>query len=142
MQLPIKPTEISVGHLFSAAASPIFEIGVALSGVKAWMEHSDKVLSTLSKDLINRNLPKVVVQNTPFSKEQLQQFYSNCNEEIDQQYFVHVGTVKNLAYNKEKYPINIRMKGGKIANIISVSDHLNLETLTQPVIKHFAYYPK
>ena len=113
-----------------------------ISSVKAWMEHSDKVLSTLSKDLINRNLPKVVVQNTPFSKEQLQQFYSNCNEDIDQQYFVHVGTVKNLAYNKEKYPINIRMKGGKIANIISVSDHLNLETLTQPVIKHFAYYPK
>ncbi len=113
-----------------------------ISSIKTWMEHSDKVLSTLSKDLINRNLPKVVIQNTPFSKEQRQHFYSNCNEEIDQHYFVHVGTVKNLAYNKEKYPINIRMKGSKIANIISVSDHLNLETLTQPVIKHFAYYPK
>jgi len=34
------------------------------------------------------------------------------------------------------------MKGGKIANIISVSDHLNLESLTKPVVKHFAYYPK
>lgn len=113
-----------------------------ISSVKAWMEHSDKVLSTLSKDLINRNLPKVVIQNTPFSKEQLQQFYVNCDEDIDKHYFVHIGTVKNLAYNKEKYPINIRMKGNEIANIISVSDHLNLETLTESVIKHFAYYPK
>ena len=113
-----------------------------ISSIKAWMQHSDSILSTLSKDLINRNLPKVIIQNKPFSKEQLQKFNKKCDDDVDQNYFVHIGTVKNLAYNKEKYPINIKMKANRIADIISVSDHLNLETLTKPVIKHFAYYPK
>jgi len=110
--------------------------------LKAWMNHSDHILSTLSRNLINRSLPKVLIQKDSFTKEQLQKIGKNFQNEIDKNYFTHSGTIKNLAYNKEKYPINIKLKKDKIANIIAVSDHLNLETLTEPVIKHFAYYPK
>ena len=113
-----------------------------IGSVKSWMYHPDAVLSSLSQSLINRNLPKVIVQNEAFSAEQIKSFHENCNDKNDARYFVHIGTVENLAYNKDKYPINIKMKEGRIDNIIAVSDHLNLETLTQPVVKHFAYYPK
>ncbi len=113
-----------------------------IGSVKSWMEHSDPVLSELSISLINRNLPKVIVQKQAFSESQLQSFYANCTNENDIAYFTHTGTVKNLAYNKDKYPINIKLKEDNIQNIIAVSDHLNLETLTQPVVKHFAYFPK
>jgi len=113
-----------------------------ISSVKSWMQHPDPVLSSLSQSLINRNLPKVIVQNEAFSKEQLESFYKGCSREKDAAYFVHTGTVENLAYNKDIHPINIKIKEGKIDNIITVSDHLNLETLTRPVVKHFAYFPK
>ena len=113
-----------------------------ISSLKAWMQHPDKVLSTLSKNLINRNLPKVIIQKTPFTEEQLHSFNKNCDNDMDSTYFMHTGTIENLAYNNEKYPIQIRMKNDTVSNIISVSDHLNLETLTQPVVKHFAYFPK
>ena len=95
-----------------------------------------------SKNLINRNLPKVNIQNAPFTKQQLDKFNTNCPSDTDKNYFIYKGTIKNLAYDIEKYPINIKTKAGEVANIISLSDHLNLENLTRPVIKHFAYYPK
>jgi len=37
-----------------------------IGSVKSWMNHSDAVLSELSKSLINRNLPKVIVQTKAF----------------------------------------------------------------------------
>ena len=113
-----------------------------ISSLKSWIQHPDKVLSTLSKNLINRNLPKVNIQNAPFTKQQLDKFNTNCPSDTDKNYFIYKGTIKNLAYDNEKYPINIKTKAGEVANIISLSDHLNLENLTRPVIKHFAYYPK
>ncbi len=113
-----------------------------IGSVKSWMNHSDKVLSELSKSLINRNLPRVIVQKEAFSKKQLESFYDRCDNKNDETYFVHTGTVRNLAYNKDKYPINIKMNKDSVQNIIAISDHLNLETLTQPVVKHFAYFPK
>ncbi len=113
-----------------------------IGSVKSWMNHSDKVLSELAKSLINRSLPKVIVQKEAFSEKQLKSFSAHCKNKNDETYFVHTGTVRNLAYNKDKYPINIKMNGDSVENIISISDHLNLETLTQPVVKHFAYFPK
>ncbi len=113
-----------------------------IGSVKSWMTHSDTVLAELSKSLINRNLPKVIVQNDPFSKEQIDFFSKHFHNKELTNYFIHSGTVQNLAYNKDKYPINIKMGKDSIENIIAVSDHLNLETLTQPVVKHFAYFPK
>ena len=113
-----------------------------IGSVKSWMQHSDPILSSLSQSLINRNLPKVIVQTKEFSDDQLKSFHKNCPNEKDAGYFVHTGTVENLAYNKDKHPIHIKMKEGKIDNIIAVSDHLNLETLTRPVVKYFAYFPK
>ncbi len=118
-----------------------------ISSVKAWMHHSDAILSTLCKSLIDRKLPKVCIQNTPFSEKAYAQKSKEVmdkmnisKDELD--YFMHRGTIENQAYDKDKYPINIKFKGKKIVDIINASDHLNLESLTEPVVKHFIYYPK
>lgn len=118
-----------------------------ISSVKAWCKHDDKVLSYLCCSLINRKLPKVIIQNKSFSKTTYNKIVKDLLKKInipkdDLDYFIYTGVIKNQAYNKEKYPINIKYKGGKVVDIISASDHLNLESLTKPVVKHYIYYPK
>ena len=118
-----------------------------MSSVKDWTTHPDSILSNLCKSLIDRKLPKVRIQNKQISEEQ----YSNITKKVmlemsirkeDLNYYMHSGVIENQAYDKDKYPINIKLKEDVISDIISCSDHLNLEALTKPVIKHFIYYPK
>ena len=42
-----------------------------LSAIKEWTTHSDEVLSALSTMIMNRNLLKISMQNTQFSKEEV-----------------------------------------------------------------------
>ena len=118
-----------------------------ISSVKDWTTHPDTVLSDLCISLIDRKLPKVKIQNTPFSKNFINEITQKVTDTLDiskthLNYYMHIGTIHNQAYNKDKYPINIKLKNDSISDIISCSDHLNLEALTKPVIKHFIYYPK
>jgi hypothetical protein len=97
--------------------------------------------------LIDRKLPKIKIQNTPFSKRFIDETTKKVVNTLDisrthLNYYMHIGTISNQAYNKDKYPINIKLKDDSISDIISCSDHLNLEALTKPVVKHFIYYPK
>ncbi len=118
-----------------------------LGAIKAWTRHPDIVLSELSKTIIDRKLPKVRIQEAPLTKaiydkrlQKIADHYTISKEEAS--FFVHQGTVSNQAYDKDKYPINIKLKGSKMIDILSISDHLNLESLTKPVVKNYHYYPK
>ena len=118
-----------------------------IMAVKQWMNHSDYVLSALSKSFINRNLPKIIIQDTKFSTNKIAKIKLqvskklNLNDEIIE-YFVGSGIIENQAYNLENSSINILYKSGEIKDITEASDHLNLLALTKPVLKHFIYYPK
>ena len=118
-----------------------------IMAVKQWMNHSDHILSELSKALIFRNFPKVKIRNKKFSKLELNEIKEetskrlNGNDEfID--YFVGSGVIENQAYNLNQSSINILYKSGEIKDITDASDHLNLMALTKPVVKYFVYYPK
>jgi len=118
-----------------------------ISAIKAWQEHEDLVLSTLSKAIIQRKLPKIKLKNEPIEqknikeiKSEVQKKYKISKEEMA--YFVLEGTVENHAYSIEKSPINILFKNGRLKDIVVASDHLNLQALTKPVIKHYISYPK
>jgi len=118
-----------------------------MSSIKGWTTHSDSILSALCISLIDRKLPKVKIQNTPFSKRFIDETSQKVADTLDisktyLNYYMHIGTIQNQAYDKDKYPINIKLKNDEINDIISCSDHLNLEALTKPVVKHFIYYPK
>ncbi len=118
-----------------------------LGAIKAWTRHPDMILSELSKTIIDRKLPKVRIQDEPLSKsvfeKRLKKVANHYGISIqDAGYFVHQGTVSNHAYDKDKYPINIKLKGSEMVDILGISDHLNLETLTNPVVKNYHYYPK
>ncbi len=118
-----------------------------ISAIKSWQNHDDKVLSTLSKSIIQRKLPKIKLQNKPLDKtkikaitEKTKDLLKLSNSEIS--YFVLEGKVSNHAYSTEKSPINILFKNGKLVDIVEASDHLNLLALTKPVIKYYISSPK
>lgn len=118
-----------------------------LAAIKDWISIDDKILSKLSKSLINRRLPKVMIQNEPFTENQLltikQKIKEKLNysdEELD--YFVYHGEICNQAYDSTKNNIQIIYKDGSLKDVTEASDHLNILALSNPVYKYYICYPK
>jgi len=118
-----------------------------VSALKAWQSNEDFVLSNLSKMIINRDLPKIKINEEKFTKEQtdvyIQQFskmYNISSHEAD--YFIFKGKIKNQAYNKEAEPIRILKKDCTIEDVVTASDQLNLKALTKEVTKYYICFPK
>ena len=117
-----------------------------LSAIKEWTNHSDKILSDLSRMLINRDLFKIEIQDKKISEEhelnRTIQFMADSGLfEKDASYFVFIGSITNQAYNS-KQPIKILTKKGNLKDIAKASDQLNLQALSKPVTKHFICFPK
>lgn len=117
-----------------------------LLSIKEWVHHDDKILSSLSKMIIDRQLFKIEIQAAQFSQDYLDQKRSECSNKHkfskqELAYFVSTGTLKNQAYDSEK-PIFILDKKGRLSDIVTASDQLNLQALSKPVIKNFICYPK
>jgi len=117
------------------------------SAIKTWSTHEDFTLAKISNSLINRDLPKIIIQKEPFEldringlKNQVKKAYSISDEEVD--YIVFDSTITNNAYNAKKDVINIKYKNGDILNITDASDNFNIQSLTEPVKKYFVCYPK
>ncbi len=118
-----------------------------LSALKNWQNHTDRVLSELSRMILNRQLLKVKVKSKPFSdnkvrlhQERTVAAYGLKPEEA--RYFVFTGTIENRAYNRDKENINILMGNAKTIDVAKASDHLNLDALSKTVIKYYICYPK
>jgi HD superfamily phosphohydrolase len=117
-----------------------------LSAIKEWTNHSDKVLSLLSKMIVDRKLLRIEIQKDPFDELQIYKKRDKFSERLgiskdEINYFVFSQEIKNQAYTSEE-PIFILNKKGKIKDIAKASDQLNLQALTKPVVKHFFCYPK
>lgn len=118
-----------------------------IMAVKLWIHHSDYVLSSLCRSLLNRKLPKIIIQDKKFSKNLISGIKSDTILKlgIDTkhiEYFVKNGVIENQAYDLNENSINILYKSGELIDITRASDHLNLLALTKTVVKHFIYYPK
>jgi hypothetical protein len=117
-----------------------------LSAIKEWTNHQDKILSLLSKMIVDRKLLRIELQMDAFSEAQINKKRSKfskklCFSEEETNYFVFSQEIKNQAYNTE-IPIYILNKNGKLKDIAKASDQLNILALSKPVVKHFICYPK
>lgn len=144
LKTPVTKSNFSLDILDKFSQLDDFDIIMA---IKDWQNHQDIVLSTLSKMIIQRKLPKILLQNQPFSNEEIIKYQDKVKTKLDLQksdvaYFVFTGSVSNHAYSKEKEPIYILQKNGTIKDLVEASDHFNLEALTKPVVKHFMAFPK
>ncbi len=118
-----------------------------ISAMKQWMVHSDFVLKNISKMLIDRQLLKIKLQNEPFSEEKMQKKIEKLQKKYDistheATYFVFRGHISNQAYSMEKDTINLLTTQGKIVDVATASDQLNLKALAEEVTKYYMCYPK
>ncbi|MHA4812276.1 HD domain-containing protein [Flavitalea flava] len=113
--------------------------------VKNWMSHSDKVLSLLSRGLIDRSLLKVRLQATPFDENTVQELKEKVARKLsvtDEEagYFVFTGQTTNTTYNPADEKINILFKDGAVKDISQVDNALIHQTLSSPVKKFYICY--
>lgn len=118
-----------------------------MSAIKNWQFHDDFVLSRLSKMIINRDLLKIQMMDDKPKNESLlgykEKFVSKYKTtQLETDYFIFKGKIKNQAYNKENEPIRMLKKDGSIEDVVQASDQLSLKALSKPVTKYFICFPK
>ena len=62
--------------------------------------------------------------------------------EAEADYFVFEGVISNLAYRMDHNAIILLRKNGKMIDVAKASDQLNIEALSETVIKYYLCYPK
>ncbi len=118
-----------------------------MSGIKDWANHSDLILSDLSSRIINRNLLKIRLQETPFEEEMAERMAEGIRNQYgfthgEERYMLIVDKVKNHAYNNKKGHINLLYKDGHTSDISTAADQMTINALSEPVERHFICFPR
>ena len=115
------------------------------TSLKVWCNHPDKVLSTLSRCMIDRRLFKVEISSEPFSNEQKDNLLSAICKELEisideAKYFVSSSVIEKNMYDPADDSIDIKYSDGTIKNIAEASDMLNISLLSKMVKKYYLCY--
>lgn len=118
-----------------------------MTSIKVWVNHTDNVLSSLCKQLVDRRLFKVELQNQAFKDDKIKSIKNDIKKRFklndkEVNYFVLNGIVTNDAYRADKIRINILFKDGSVSDIADASDQLSIDVLSKTVKKHYLCYPK
>jgi HD superfamily phosphohydrolase len=115
--------------------------------IKQWKDHEDIILSTLSDNILNRKLFKVIVSDKPIENEfvnslklKIKEKYSLKNEDIN--YMLISGQITNDAYKQNDSDIKIYFKDGNLLDISQASDQDAILAISKKVKKFFICYPK
>ncbi|MGV6862756.1 MAG: HD domain-containing protein [Putridiphycobacter sp.] len=116
-----------------------------ISAIKVWQGNDDKILSLLSRHLINRKLFKTVISKTRFNQQNIETIQNGILNKLqiepnDIGYFFEENTLVNSAYNEQFKQIKIVDKFGKKIDLTTASDNYNISALSSPVEKSFLCY--
>ncbi|MEZ0610590.1 HD domain-containing protein [Fibrella sp. WM1] len=114
--------------------------------VKAWANHSDLVLSTLCRMLLDRHLFKIMLSTEPFAPtlvdELAQQLRSKGLSDDELSYFLVEGQASNAAYLPAIDSIRIKSKNGYVRDIADASDLANIGALSTIVRRHYVCWAR
>ena len=115
--------------------------------LKVWSRHSDKVLSTLSAGMINRNIFKVEISTEPISEERKKALTLQISEQLniplsEARYFISTPSIEKNMYDEADDSIDILYNDGSIKNIAEASDMLNISLLSKKVKKYYLCYQR
>ncbi len=115
------------------------------TALKVWSNHSDVVLSTLSRGMINRKLFKVEVTSSSITKARKEEILSRISKRLninkkEAKYFLSISSIENNMYKKEDDSIEIIYKDGSTRDIAKASDMLNISLLSRKVKKYYICY--
>ena len=117
------------------------------SALKEWQYHPDKILSLLSKSIVNRTLFEVMLKDKPLNNSKLLNLRKNISEkysldEVEINYLFINGEITNSTYMLNDSEINILYKDKRVADLISSADKSTISALTKNVKKYFYCLPK
>ena len=112
------------------------------SAIKVWQGHPNKVLSILSKDLINRETFKVKVYDEPIDSMQLEDIEKKIREKYqlskeESHYFINYSTIQKDMYSMNDDQIDILYKDGSYKDITQASELFNVELLSKKICKYY-----
>ena len=117
------------------------------TALKVWSTHTDKVVSTLSTGMINRNIFKVEISSEPISEDRKKELTLHISQQLDitlseANYFVSTPSIEKNMYDPADDSIDIIYKDGTIKNIAEASDMLNISLLSKKVKKYYLCYQR
>lgn len=117
------------------------------TALKVWSNHPDKVLSTLSTGMINRNVFKVEVSSEPITEERKKELTLQISRQLsiplsEASYFISTLSIEKNMYDPADDSIDIIYKDGTIKNIAEASDMLNISLLSKKVKKYYICYQR
>ncbi|MEA5404910.1 HD domain-containing protein [Arcicella sp. DC2W] len=115
--------------------------------VKIWAKHPDKLLSNISKMLLDRDLFKIHISDAPIEASYLEKIQidllSNPSvQESDLPYLIIQGNTSNAAYVSGKQNINILTKDKRVLDIAEASDLPTIKALSNIVKKYYICWAK
>ena len=117
------------------------------TALKVWSNHPDKVLSTLSLGMINRNIFKVENSAEPIGEDRIKELTLQISQQLgitlsEANYFVSTPSIEKNMYDPADDSIDIIYKDGTIKNIAKASDMLNISLLSKKVKKYYLCYQR
>ena len=117
------------------------------TALKVWSTHTDKVLSTLSTGMINRNIFKVEISSEPISEDRKKELTLHISQQLgitlpERYYCVSTPSIEKNMYDPADDSIDIIYKDGTIKNIAEASDMLNISLLSKKVKKYYLCYQR
>ena len=117
------------------------------TALKVWSNHPDKVLSTLSLGMINRNIFKVENSAEPIGEDRIKELTLQISQQLgitlsEANYFVSTPSIEKNMYDPADDSIDIIYKDGTIKNIAEASDMLNISLLSKKVKKYHLCYQR
>lgn len=116
------------------------------NSLKIWAAEKDHILSYLCRSILNRNLFRIVMSNSPLKKEMIDSVKVEISRkfmlgENDAEYLYSTGSIYNTAYGNETKPIQIFTSKG-VFPLEEVSDLKHISELGKIVKKYYLSYPK
>ncbi len=117
------------------------------SAMKAWKHHSDKILSTLATDMLDRRIFKVEVHEEPIAQERVDELQADIArrlgiDQADAHYLMNVSEISKDMYNVDDDSIAILYKNGEVKDISEASELLNVQLLSKKIRKYYLCYQR
>ncbi|HUM64298.1 MAG TPA: HD domain-containing protein [Chitinophagaceae bacterium] len=118
-----------------------------MATIKNWCHHPDKILSLLSRSLVERKLVRIRLQGNPFEPEMVDKKLEEAMARLsvskeEAGYFVFTGEASNTTYDPKDERIYILFKDGSVKDISKVDNALIHHHLGSTVKKHYFCFLK
>lgn len=117
------------------------------SSLKVWTESSDKTLSILSSNILNRNLFKIDITDKPADSEKIHGIRTKLADYFgisyeDARYLMSDGMIQKDMYDVNDEHISILFKDNTVKDISEASEVMNIALLSKKIRKYYFCYQR